>query len=179
MGRKVKRPSVVKTIETLHKATITYFLAKEENRYNGKTGNRAVTNKFITMEEELKDAITVLGKAKKALQDERELEETINFAKSFIQKNAKNTTTPLQLTDQLKQSTSTTQSNHQLETPNQHQPQPTPAMTKRQQPSHERKRQSPLQKPERLYGDKKKSWIDKNAICMNENISMSNAANWT
>ena len=91
MGRKVKHPSVVKTIGTLHKATITYFLAKEENRYNGKTGNRAVTSKFITMEEELKDAITVLGKAKKALQDEHELEETINFAKSFIQKNARNT----------------------------------------------------------------------------------------
>ena len=40
---------------------MTYFMAKEENRHNGKAGNQAVNSKFITMEEELKDAITVLG----------------------------------------------------------------------------------------------------------------------
>ena len=91
MGRKVKRPSVIKTIESLHKATMAYFLAKEENRHNSKTDNRAVNSKFITMEEELKGAITVLGKAKKALQDEHELEETIDLAKSFIQKKARDT----------------------------------------------------------------------------------------
>ena len=91
MGRKVKHPSVVKTIESLHNATMAYFLAKEENRHKSKTDNWAVNSKFITMEEELKDAITVLGKAKKALQDEHELEETIDFAKSFIQKKVRNT----------------------------------------------------------------------------------------
>ena len=89
MRRKVKRPSIVKTTESLHKATMAYILAKEENRQNGKTENRVINGKFITMEEELKDAIAVFGKAKKTLQDERELEETIDFAKSLIQKNSK------------------------------------------------------------------------------------------
>ena len=91
MGRKAKRPPVIKTVESLHKATMDYLLAKEGNRHPGRTDNRTINSKFITMEEQIKDATAVLAKAKKTLQDERELEETINWAKSFIQKVQKNT----------------------------------------------------------------------------------------